>query len=122
MLKKEAKPISMLRKVDQKKFHAKRGGQKIYFHAPERQLLIHCALLRVDLLFSRYENDIEAYKESARECVQAWKERVFHLPPTNDPHYPSFSPYQPQIHEPVRVTMLTEAKKLEVRPSLFSII
>ena len=62
----------------------------------------------------RYESDIDAYKEAARACVQAWKERIYDPPPTSDSHYPAFSPYQPQVHEPVRATMLAEAKKQEV--------
>ena len=63
---------------------------------------------------SRYESDIDAYREAARECVQTWKERIYDPPPTSDSHYPTFSPYQPQIHEPVKATMLAEAKKQEV--------
>jgi len=60
-----------------------------------------------------YENDMDAYREAVRANVQTWNERIYDPPPTSDPHYPAFSPYQPQIHEPVRATMLAEAKKQE---------
>ena len=64
--------------------------------------------------FSRYENDLESFKDAAKACVQAWKERTYEPPATSDPHYPAFSHYQPHIHEPVRATMLAEARKHEV--------
>ena len=64
--------------------------------------------------FSRYESDVDAYREAVRANVQTWNERIYDPPATSDPHYPAFSPYQPQIHEPVRATMLAEAKKQEV--------
>lgn len=67
------------------------------------------------VIISRYENDIDSFREAAKACVQAWKERLYESPPTQDPHYPAFSVYQPQIHEPVRATMLAEARKHEVR-------
>ena len=57
---------------------------------------------------------MDAYREAVRANVQTWNERIYDPPPTSDPHYPAFSPYQPQIHEPVRATMLAEAKKQEV--------
>lgn len=60
-----------------------------------------------------YENDIDAFKEAARACVQTWRERIYDTPPTEDPHYPAFSPYQAHVHEPVRATMLAEARKHE---------
>jgi len=63
--------------------------------------------------FSRYESDVDAYREAVRANVQTWNERIYDPPATSDPHYPAFSPYQPQIHEPVRATMLAEAKKQE---------
>ena len=63
----------------------------------------------------RYENDLEGFKDAAKACVQAWKERTYETPTTKDPHYPAFSHYQPHIHEPVRATMLAEARKVEVR-------
>jgi len=60
-----------------------------------------------------YENDMDSFKDAAKACVQAWKERTYEAPTTSDPHYPAFSHYQPHIHEPVRATMLAEARKHE---------
>ena len=58
---------------------------------------------------------MDSFKDAAKACVQAWKERTYEAPTTSDPHYPAFSHYQPHIHEPVRATMLAEARKHEVR-------
>ena len=63
----------------------------------------------------RYDNDLDSFKEAVSACVQAWKERIYDPPSSQDPHYPAFSHYQPQIHEPVRATMLAEARKIEVQ-------
>ena len=66
-------------------------------------------------IFCRYENSIEEYKDEARACVLEWKDRIYEQPASsNDPHFPTFSPYQAHIHEPVRATMLAEARKHEV--------
>jgi hypothetical protein len=65
--------------------------------------------------FCRYENDIDAYRENARACVLSWRDRIYDPPPSQDPHYPTFSPYEASIHEPVRTTMIAEAKKQDVR-------
>lgn len=35
---------------------------------------------------------------------------MYDPPPTNDKHYLAFEPYQPEIHDPVRQTMLTPKK------------
>ena len=70
-------------------------------------------------LIFRYENDMDSFKDAAKACVQAWKERTYEAPTTSDPHYPAFSHYQPHIHEPVRATMLAEARKHEVRNITF---
>lgn len=61
-----------------------------------------------------YENDNDSFKDAAKACVQAWKERLYDEPSSQDPHYPAFSPYQPKLHEPVKATMLAEARKHEV--------
>lgn len=68
-----------------------------------------------------YENDLDSFKDAARACVQAWKERLYDAPPTCDPHYPAFSPYQPQLHETVRSTMMAEARKHEESVNSMSI-
>lgn len=60
-----------------------------------------------------YENDNDSFKDAAKACVQAWKERLYDEPPSQDPHYPAFSPYVPKVHESVKATMLAEARKHE---------
>ena len=42
-----------------------------------------------------------------------WRDRIFSPPSTDDPHYLTFSPYEPKVHEPVRQVMMTDARKLE---------
>ena len=42
-----------------------------------------------------------------------WRDRIFSSPSIDDPHYLTFSPYEPKVHEPVRQAMMTDAKKLE---------
>ena len=63
----------------------------------------------------RYDSDLDGFKADARACVQEWKDRIYEQPASStDPHFPSFSPYQAHIHEPVRATMMAEARKHEV--------
>ena len=42
-----------------------------------------------------------------------WRDRTFSSPSIDDPHYLTFSPYEPKVHEPVRQAMMTDARKLE---------
>ena len=42
-----------------------------------------------------------------------WRDRTFNSPSIDDPHYLTFSPYEPKVHEPVRQAMMTDARKLE---------
>ena len=42
-----------------------------------------------------------------------WRDRIFSSPSIDAPHYLTFSPYEPKVHEPVRQAMMTDAKKLE---------
>ena len=62
----------------------------------------------------RYDSDLDGFKAEARACVQEWKDRIYEPASSTDPHFPAFSPYQAHIHEPVRATMMAEARKHEV--------
>lgn len=65
---------------------------------------------------AKYDSDLDGFKADARACVQEWKDRIYEQPAASfstDPHFPSFSPYQAHIHEPVRATMMAEARKHE---------
>ena len=43
-----------------------------------------------------------------------WRDRIFSSAgSTDDPHYLTFSPYEPKVHEPVRQAMMADAKRLE---------
>ena len=86
-----------------------------HVHEAEEHLVQKVRGISKLCLIFRYENDIDSFKDAAKACVQAWKERTYEAPTTSDPHYPAFSHYQPHIHEPVRATMLAEARKHEVR-------
>ena len=55
----------------------------------------------------------DQFKQQARSCVMEWRDRTFNSPCIDDPHYLTFSPYEPKVHEPVRQAMMTDARKLE---------
>jgi len=64
-----------------------------------------------DILGKSGERD--QFKQQARSCVMEWRDRTFNSPCIDDPHYLTFSPYEPKVHEPVRQAMMTDARKLE---------
>ena len=49
-----------------------------------------------------------------RDCVKKWRDRIYSSPSTDDPHFLTFSPYEPKVHEPVRQAMVEDAKKIEI--------
>ena len=57
--------------------------------------------------------DRDQFKQQVRSCVMEWRDRTFSSPSIDDPHYLTFSPYEPKVHEPVRQAMMTDARKLE---------
>lgn len=57
-------------------------------------------------LRSRFEKNTDAFKTRVSECVADWRGRLYEAPPTEDPHYITFSPYEMETHEPVRKAMV----------------
>ena len=70
--------------------------------------LVH---FRYDISGKSGERD--QFKQQVRSCVMEWRDRTFSSPSIDDPHYLTFSPYEPKVHEPVRQAMMTDARKLE---------
>ena len=54
---------------------------------------------------SLYEKNPEEFKARARSCVMDWKEALYSVREHPDPSYLIFSPYQPELHSPVREQM-----------------
>ncbi|KAF4525971.1 hypothetical protein B566_EDAN000762 [Ephemera danica] len=53
-----------------------------------------------------YENDLDKFAERAEECVHSSQQHLYDLPPTDDPHYLSFEPYNSAVHDKVKQNML----------------
>lgn len=54
---------------------------------------------------SLYEKDPEQFRARARSCVMDWKEALYAVREHPDPSYLIFSPYQAELHDPVREQM-----------------
>ena len=54
---------------------------------------------------SLYEKNPEEFKARARSCVMDWKEALYSVREHPDPSYLIFSPYQSELHSPVREQM-----------------
>jgi len=48
-----------------------------------------------------------------RRCVGEWKDRLYEPPSTDDPHFLAFQQYEPKVHEPVRIAMVEDARRLQ---------
>ena len=48
------------------------------------------------------ENNFESFKEQAKKCVKDSLSVVYDPATTDDPHYITFSPYDNDLHEPVK--------------------
>ncbi|XP_057665326.1 protein crossbronx homolog [Diorhabda carinulata] len=57
-----------------------------------------------------YKNDINKFREKAIEFVQESKKRLYDEPPIDDQHYITFEPYDPDIHDKVKATMLSQGE------------
>lgn len=55
----------------------------------------------------RFENAPEEFAANVAQCVENSKQRLFDPPPTDDPHYLSFEPYEPAVHDQVKQRMLS---------------
>lgn len=49
-----------------------------------------------------YMSNIQEFQNRVQLCVKESQERIYDLPPTDDPHYISFEPYSEEIHGPVK--------------------
>lgn len=49
---------------------------------------------------------------SASECVAEWKARLYEQPPTDDPHYMTFDPFEDDLHQPVLKNMMESAAEV----------
>ncbi len=67
-----------------------------------------------NVFLGRYEDSADAFRSRAQACVAEWKNRRFDLPlcqdDAQDPHYLTFSPYDPDTHGPVIKAMAEEVK------------
>jgi len=53
-----------------------------------------------------YLKNPERFKSMTAACIKEWRHRLYEPPPTDDPHYITFAPFDPDIHEPARKTMI----------------
>jgi hypothetical protein len=49
-----------------------------------------------------YEKEQEAFQARARSCVMDWKEQLYLTPDNEDPHYLTFSAFEPALHGAAR--------------------
>ena len=50
----------------------------------------------------------------AAACVAEWRRRLYDPPPTDDPHYITFDPFDPVTHESARKTMMESGAPVAV--------
>ena len=62
---------------------------------------------------SLYEKDQEEFRARARSCVMDWKEALYSVREHPDPSYLIFSPYEAELHAPVREQMKRGAEEIE---------
>ena len=60
-----------------------------------------------------YEKDPEEFRARARSCVMDWKETLYSVREHPDPSYLIFSPYEAELHSPVREQMKRGAEEAE---------
>ncbi|XP_043275402.1 protein crossbronx homolog isoform X2 [Venturia canescens] len=67
-----------------------------------------------------YENNMDGFRERAKKCVKESLSQVYNPPLTEDPHYITFSPYNSEIHEPVRQKIYEPETSEEKKKAGFS--
>src|SRR5262245_61364921 len=55
-----------------------------------------------------YENDLPKFRQKVAESVRKTREAVYETPPMADPHWIRFTPWDANVHEPVRRKMLAQ--------------
>ncbi|XP_015172700.1 PREDICTED: AKT-interacting protein-like [Polistes dominula] len=58
------------------------------------------------------QNNFDQFGERAKECVRESLNEVYNPPAFEDPHYITFSPYIPELHDPVK-QQIYELKEVE---------
>lgn len=61
---------------------------------------------RYCIIFFRYKTNRKLFVEKVKECIALSVEHVYDDPPSNDKHYITFKPYDPNIHETAKNVML----------------
>ncbi|KAJ8970660.1 hypothetical protein NQ314_001079 [Rhamnusium bicolor] len=54
-----------------------------------------------------YKSNKNAFKAKAQEIVNLSKDHLYDEPPTEDKHYIIFEPYVPEVHDKIRMSMIT---------------
>ncbi|KAL2720999.1 AKT-interacting protein-like isoform X2 [Vespula maculifrons] len=68
-------------------------------------------------LYCRLQNNFDQFRERAKECVRESLNQVYNPPAFEDPHYITFSPYVPELHDPVK-QQIYESKGTEENRAL----
>lgn len=63
------------------------------------------------------QNNFDQFRERAKECVRESLNQVYNPPAFEDPHYITFSPYVPELHDPVK-QQIYESKGTEENRAL----
>lgn len=53
-------------------------------------------------VYCRLQNNFDRFRERAKECVRESLNQVYNPPAFEDPHYITFGPYIPELHDPVK--------------------
>ena len=61
-----------------------------------------------------YAKSPEHFRSMAAACVAEWRRRLYDPPSTDDPHYITFAPFDPVIHESARKTMMESGATVAV--------
>ncbi|KAL7304057.1 hypothetical protein TKK_0003521 [Trichogramma kaykai] len=69
---------------------------------------------------SLFENNVEGFKERVKKCVKDSLSVVYDPPVTDDPHYISFSPYDRELHDPVKREIFKTKEENEHKPTGYS--
>ncbi|KAK7793721.1 hypothetical protein R5R35_007877 [Gryllus longicercus] len=64
-----------------------------------------------ELAYELYTTNLKEFRKKAQLCVKESQERVYDPPPTDDPHYIAFEPYNEDIHGPVRESIFKQKEE-----------
>ncbi|XP_015592611.1 protein crossbronx homolog isoform X2 [Cephus cinctus] len=66
------------------------------------------------------ETDVEKFQKLAKESVKNSLSQVYDPPPTDDPHYITFSPYDNDLHDPIKEEIYQPKEERENKTVGFS--